>query len=145
MLTTAIELLAMRVWYRSLAGIQRMCSGPPPPRVPATRSSPATRLPQEIAEMIISHLIYDKPSLLACSLTCHSWYIAAVPHLHHTVSVVNSVRSTKRARPQPLLYMYRLGFLFLVKKLRIREGHFLDPYGFSQDGSISVSYLDSSH
>ena len=80
--------------------------------------------------MIISHLIYDKPSLLACSLTCLSWYIAAVTHLHHTVTIVNSpVRSTKRAWPQPLLYMHRLGLLLLVKKLRIREGHFLDPYG----------------
>jgi len=38
--------------------------------------------------MIVAHLIYDKRSLLACSLTCYSWYyqdIAAAPHLHHTL------------------------------------------------------------
>jgi hypothetical protein len=37
--------------------------------------------------MIIAQLIYDLPTLLSCSLTCCSWYLAAVPHLHTTLSV----------------------------------------------------------
>ena len=37
--------------------------------------------------MVIAHLIYDTPSLLACSLTCYAWYIPAVPHIHHTVVI----------------------------------------------------------
>jgi hypothetical protein len=86
MLTTVIELLAMRVWYRSLAGIRRMRSGGTSPKVSAICPFPVTRLPQEIVEMIIIHLIYDKRSLLTCSSTRRPRYTAAVPHLHHTLT-----------------------------------------------------------
>jgi hypothetical protein len=70
--------------------------------------------------MIIAHLIYDKPSLCACSLTCYSWYIAAVPHLHHTL-VIDTVHPWgRRSRwPNPIWYMHMLGLLPLVKKLHI--------------------------
>jgi len=60
---TTIELLAKRVWYRTLPKIWRMRSVSPP----TTRLPPAIELPQETVEMIIAHLIYDTPSLLACS------------------------------------------------------------------------------
>jgi len=128
----------MRVWYKGLAGIRRMCSGRAPPKVAVTRSSPATRLPQEIVEIIINHLICDKGSLLACSLTCYSWYTVAAPHLHHTLSTILSPPLSRYSRmrkeqvwPHPLLYMHRLGLLPLVKKLRIRRGYFPRSYGFS--------------
>jgi len=104
----------MRVFYRSLAEIKRL-SGRAPTKVPAT----ATKLPQEIVEMIINHLIYNKRSLLACSLTCYSWYIAAVPHLHHTLVTALFSRTGKAQWPKPLLHLHRLGLLPLVKTVSI--------------------------
>ena len=113
----------MRVWYRSQAGIQRMVSGRTSTKVPATCSSPTARLPHEIVQMIIIHLIYNRCSLLACFLVCYSWYIVAVPHLHHTLTITTSLWAKRRHMwPYPLIYMYRLGLLPLVEKLRICEG-----------------------
>ena len=40
--------------------------------------------------MIVFYLAYDTRSLLACSMTCYSGYIVAVPHLHHTLTTDNS-------------------------------------------------------
>jgi len=85
-----------------------------------TRSSPVTRLPQDIVEIIITHLIYDKPSLRACSLTCYSWYIAAVPHLHHTLVIDTHEPWKRRFRwPNLIWHKHMLGLLPLVKKLHI--------------------------
>ena len=89
-------------------------------------SSPAIKLPQDVVEIIISYLIYDTPSLMACSLTCHSWYIAAVPHLHHTLTTDNRVSpDTKHSWPRPLKRSHKLGLLPFVKQFRIR----LHDYG----------------
>ena len=95
--------------------------GAPPKGSPST----AARLPQEVVEMIIVHLIYDKYDLIACSLTCYSWYIAAVPHLHHTLIVLTTSLMGVREKfmwPIPLLHMHNLGLLPLVKRLRICKG-----------------------
>jgi len=110
----------MRIWHRSRARIRRMCSGG---ATPATRLPPAIGLPMEIVEMVIAHLVYDKHSLLACSLTCYSWYLAAVPHLHHTLTAQTFPwgEPWKTMWPKPLLRMQRLGSLPLVKKLHIHE------------------------
>ena len=74
--------------------------------------------------MILSYLIYDTPSLLACSLTCYSWYIAVAPHLHHSLTTDDdyerSLRDTKYWWPKPLRKSYNLGLLPLVKRFRIR-------------------------
>jgi len=123
----------MRIWYRGLAETWRMYFGRASPQVLATRPSPATRIPQEIVEIIIAHLIYDRRSLLACSLTCYSWYIAAVPHLHHTFITLTSFiwGDLSLLWPKPLLYKHRLGLLFLVKKLQIRGVNDIHPVGFS--------------
>ena len=71
--------------------------------------------------MIFDHLVYVKPSLLACSLTCYSWYIAAVPHLHHTLIVPpGSLSQGEKSRsPKVLLRNHELGLLPLVKVLWI--------------------------
>ena len=75
--------------------------------------------------MIISYLIYDTFSLLACSLTCSSWYIAVVPHLHSTLTTITTKWPTKKLMwPYPLCHMHRLGLLPLVKKLQVCEGSF---------------------
>ena len=114
----------MWVWYRSLARARRMFFGRASPNISAKRSFLATRIPQEIVEMIITHLIYDRRSLTACSRTCYSWYIAAAPHLHRTLTAMisSSWRKTSLLWPKPLLYKYKLGLLPLVRKLEIRRG-----------------------
>ena len=81
-------------------------------------SPPATTLPLELVEMVIAHLIYDMPSLLACSLTSHSWYIAAVPHLHHDLSIDNW-ETLKISSSNPLKEKHKFGLIPFVKTLRI--------------------------
>jgi len=119
-LLPAIELLAKQVWYRSQARIKQLFIASPSQNVPTACLSPATKLPQEIVEMMIIHLIHDKCSLLACSLTCYSWYIATVPHLHYTL-VIESYWWSNRPRhgwPTPLWNASRLGLLPLVRKFK---------------------------
>lgn len=100
-----------------------MCSGGASPETSMTRPSSAMRLPQEIVEVIIAHLIYDTCSLLACFLTCCSWYIATVPHLHNTLvtATIPLDISNKYFWPKLFPYMHRLGLLPLVKNLKIRK------------------------
>ena len=119
-LRPVIALLFKRGFYRTRDGIRRISSGGASPKTSTTRSSPATRLPLEVVEIIISYLIYDRRSLRACTLTCYSWYIAAVPHLHHTLTVSVNSWPTKFWLPNAIWYMNMLGLLPLVKRLRIR-------------------------
>jgi len=117
-----MESLVKRIWYQTLARIQGTCSRSARPEVSATRPSPTTRLPPEIIEIIIAHLIYDTPSLLACSLTCSSWYIAVVPRLHQTLTIRTArLREKKFMWPKPLRHMHRLDLLPLVKKLQVHK------------------------
>lgn len=67
--------------------------------------------------MIIAYLIYDVQALKACSLTCYSWYIAAVPHLHRTFVFTGVDRAGLKA----LSVQHALGLLPLVKNLRILQ------------------------
>jgi len=71
--------------------------------------------------MIVTHLIYEKTSLLACSLTCHSWHIATIPHLHHTLIITTYDLCTdkKFVWPKPLRDMRKFGLLPLVKKFQV--------------------------
>jgi hypothetical protein len=131
-----IELLIKRVWYRTLAIIWRIWSGSSPLEASTARPSPVARLPLEAVEIIIAHLIYDTRSLLACSLTCYSWYIAAVPHLHHTLIVIAPTYSSwpnqKFIWPRPLRNMHKFGLLPLVKKFHIQRRPLFPTLGFSQ-------------
>jgi hypothetical protein len=74
--------------------------------------------------MIIVYLIYDEASLLACSLTCYSWYIASIPHLHHTLvtSFYWRVHGSKHMWPKSVRNMDKFSLLPLVKKFQVREG-----------------------
>ena len=124
--TTAIELLIMRLWYRSIAKIKQLIYRGAP-ETSAPRPSPITRFPKELVEIIVSHFIYDARTLLACSLTCYSWYIAVVPLLHHSLTTNDSFYTSresigwKQQWPRSLQKSYNLGLLPLVKRLRIRE------------------------
>ena len=111
------ERLIKRVWLR-IWGTRSADKTPPTP------PSSATRLPQEIVEMIIGYIIYDEPSLLACSLTCYSWYIASIPHLHHTLvtSFYWRVHEPKHTWFKSLRNMDKFSLLPLVKKFQVREG-----------------------
>ena len=119
--TTAIELLVKRIWYRSRARIRGIRPGGAPPTC-TTHPSPAMRLPQEIVEIVIAYLIYDLPSLRSCSLTCYSWYIAAVSHLHHTLTVFIHRRYREKSRWRDAIKRkHMLGLLPLVKTLGIKH------------------------
>ena len=119
-MSTAIRLITMRVLRRTRAIIWRVRSGDAPPKTPAMRPSLAASLPQELVEMIITYLIYDMRSLRACSLTCYSWYIAAVPHLHRVLLAYVTNTGGQRFRwPDPIQPIYTLGLHPLVKDLRI--------------------------
>jgi hypothetical protein len=117
----AIGLLAKRVWDRCLAKTKKRSPESASPEPSIARSSPTTRFPlgwnltsssegrgsgfpQEVADMIAAHLIDDTCSLLACSLTSRSWYLAAVPHIHRTLitQISYSDKSKKTEWPRPL-------------------------------------------
>ena len=115
-----IELITKRVWYRSLARIQRMRSGSASPETSVIHASPATRLPQEIVGIIIAYLTYDMRSLRACTMTCYSWYIAAAPYLHYGLTTTVDPRGRKFRYPNPLQHMHTLGLLPLIKQFRVR-------------------------
>jgi len=74
--------------------------------------------------MVISYFTHDTRSLMACSMTCYSWYIAAVPHLHHSLTTDTSQFYSgideKYVWPMPLQKSYELGLLPLVKRFRVR-------------------------
>jgi hypothetical protein len=129
--TVVIELLIKRAWYR----IRGTRSADGSNNIPPTPLSPAIRLPQEVVEMIIAHLISDNRSLLACSLTCYSWYIASIPHLHHTLVTWFCRQHYYGPKPRwskPLRSVYKLGLLPLVKKLQIRDKVHVNNCAFSQ-------------
>ena len=71
-------------------------------------------------DTIISYFIYDALTLLACSMTCYSWYIAAVPHLHYSLTTDDGTTEKKHRWPTPLRRSYNLGLLPFVKRFRIR-------------------------
>jgi hypothetical protein len=118
----AIELLANQLRYRTK--IKSLRGGPR--EAPTARPPQIVELPQELVDQIVSHFIYDKRTLLACSTTCYSWYIAAVPHLHHTLTTDDEYDRHKGGEPclwpRPLRESYNLGLLPLVKQFRIRLG-----------------------
>ena len=70
--------------------------------------------------MIIAHLAHDKSSLLACWLTCRSWYIAAVPHLHHPLITPTIGENDELWWPDSFWDMHKLGLFSLVKRLQVQ-------------------------
>ena len=99
------------VWRRGKANINRLLGNAP------TAHGPVCRLPYEIVEMIVAHIAHDLDSLKPFSLTCRSWYIAAVPHLHYTLTL------TRRGKLEPLSELHRLDLTPLIRKLRVVQWH----------------------
>jgi len=111
------------VWYRGKVKVDRLLGDPPGTRITHEQSR---HFPYEIVEMIIAHLINDLDALKACSLTCRSWYIIMVPHLHHTITLKRERRGhphppPTRARLKPLSKLHQLGLAPLVKEIRVEQ------------------------
>jgi hypothetical protein len=72
--------------------------------------------------MVFSYLIYDIDTLLACSITCYSWYITTLPHLYYYLTTDNArIPGERHHWPKPLQKPYKLGLLPFVKQLCIRN------------------------
>jgi len=119
---TAFELFINRIWYRTLAVIKILFSGGAPPETSMAYSSPAARLPMEVVETIIAYLIHDRHSLRTCTMTCYSWYIIAVHHLHRTLIAPTCPLHKPEGSlwPKQLLYKQKLGLFPLVNSFWVR-------------------------
>ena len=118
-IVVAKQLLVEQLWPKTKSKIELLfgssATRPPP--------GPISRLPQELVGEIISYFIDNIRILLACSLTCRSWYIAALPHLHHSLTTDDdSLLPTDKKVwwPRPLKKMHEFDLLPLVRRLRIR-------------------------
>ena len=93
--------------------------------VSKTGSSSTPSLPQVVVDTIVDHLVHDTPSLLACSLTSRSWSIAAVPHLHRTLSTRIWIDGDEKTKwPNPLQRASKFGWLPFVARLFIDKGSY---------------------
>ena len=108
------------------------------PLINTTRDAtppPPLSFPYDIVEMIIAHLIRHRDTLEACSLTCRSWYTAAVPHLHHTLTLMGSKPGVGRSRLESLPKLHELGLIPLVREIRVKQkfglGHWFAPLAFN--------------
>ena len=112
----------------------------------SARSSP---LPYDVVEMTTAHLIYDLDTLKACSLTSRSWYTAAVPHLHHTLTLVGGGPDLDRSQLGPLSKLHELGLLPFVKAIRVvqwpAKGRWFVPQAFNHSTLRSFSTLTNVH
>ena len=119
MIAPAIEILVKRIWYQILAIIRMVYSGGASPVTPPIRSSQNTKLPLEIVEMITAYLACDIRSLRACTMTCRTWYIAATPHLYHTLAIRTNPWYEKSRWPARLWLMDYHGLLPSVRRFLI--------------------------
>ena len=83
-----------------------------------TLSKPA-KLPQELMDEIISY-VYDRNTLLSCSKTCCSLYIATRPRLYRSLSL----DWRDEEWPPRVQKVYGLGLLPLFKRLRVNSWGF---------------------
>jgi len=101
----------------------------PPQELDSTSHPHARRLPQELFELIIAHIPPDTPALKSCSTVCRSWYIAALPHLHHTATLWGQASDPTRMGLVPLHELGDMRFLPFVKQLRILQRYgYADPW-----------------
>ena len=101
-------------------GYRPLDDGPPETRT-TYRSTRPFPLPYEIEEMIIAHLARDFRTLIACSMTCRSWYTAAVSHLHYTLTLRGNTPEVGRSKLEPLSKLRELGLAPLVKEIRVHQ------------------------
>jgi len=134
-----------QLWYRTKAKIVCLLFQGTS-EASTARPSPIAKLPQELVESIISYLVYDKSSLLACSMTCYSWYIASVSPLHYSLATDDKPPAFRGAKghpwPGPLRKSYELGLLPLVKRFQIRlQGSDRSAFTSDQLNSRTLRYF----
>jgi len=100
-----------------------------PPRTRAVHDS-TCRFPPELTEMIIAHLIGDLHALKTFSLICREWYIAAVPYLHHTLTLMKRIPNEPHDNLEPVSKLHKLGLAPLVKEIRVIQPHRTGDYWF---------------
>jgi len=119
-----------------------------PPETCTTRTSTCD-IPYDIVEMIVALLIRNLGDLKACSLTSHSWYIAAAPHLHHTFTLRGNRPDIARGKLKPLPVLHELGLIPLVKELRVEQEWHLNgwftPQAFGHNDLRHFSALTNVH
>ena len=115
------------VWQRGKTKVNRLF-GNTSPGINITRESTCC-FPYEIVEAIIDHLLRDRATLKACSLTCRSWYIAAVPHIHRSLLLGNKRLAKPRGNLKPLSKLCDLNLTPFVKQITIRQ--WLSCYWFT--------------
>jgi len=69
--------------------------------------------------MIIAYLTRDLDVLKACSLTSRSWYTAAVPHIHHTLTLRDNARGESHRGLKSLSALHGFGLAPLIKDIRV--------------------------
>ena len=89
------------------------------PRKPRTVRGSAPTLPYEIMEMIIAHLTHDRNALKACSLTCRYWYIAVLPHVHHTLTLGEKGSGKPHGKLKVLSKLHERDLASLVKEMQV--------------------------
>jgi len=107
------------VWNRGKARINRLLRIAPP--MTRAMHDLTYRFPPELTEMIIAHLSGDLHALKAFSLTCREWYIAAVPHLHHTLTLKDTVPEKIHDKLKPVSKLDELGLAPHVKEIRVMQ------------------------
>jgi hypothetical protein len=132
------------VWRRTKANINRLLGNAS--QEACTAHGPASRLPYEVVEMIIAHIAHDLETLKAYSLTCCSWYIAAVPHLHHTLTLKDDMPNTARNKLKPLSQLHRLGLMPLIREIRVEQKQiWFMPQAFSRRDLRYFSAFENVH
>ena len=63
-----------------------------------------------------------------CSLTCYSWYIAAVPHLHHTITFGDNRSGFAHGKLKQLSKLHELGLIPLVAEVRVFQSNDACPW-----------------
>ena len=116
-----IELLGNIVWYRTKAKIKKISESYYPKTSPSRPY--AKELPQELVEMIIAHILLDTQTLKAFSATCRSWYIVALPHLHHTLTLRQWASDPAHRGLKPLQKLGKMQLLPFVIRLRMVLEH----------------------
>ena len=121
---TSLTTRVVTVWHRSRARVSHLLGKASSEVCITHKLSRPFPFPYEIVEMIIAR-IHDLHTLKMCSLTCRSWYSAAAPLLHHTLTL------TWGGVPSEL---HELGLIPLVKQIRViqpRGGAWFVPGAFN--------------
>jgi len=136
------------VWHRSKAKVNRLFgNAPPETRITHEPTSPICLppLPYDVLEMVVAYFTRDLGALKTCSLISRSWYTAATPHLHRTLTLRDG-HDIDRSQMEPLSKLHEFGLLHLVKILRVKQGRrWFVPQPFSDLDLCNFSTLANVH